>query len=66
MAKKNKRQVRRESFTTAGKSTTDPLASGRPSGFNPDYTFVLRDVRRVAILAASFIAALVVLSFILH
>jgi hypothetical protein len=40
----------------------------RPStaaDFNPDYTYAKQDLKRVAIMAGSFIAALIVLSFIL-
>lgn len=33
--------------------------------FNPDYTYVKRDLARIGILAASFFAILIVLSFIL-
>ncbi len=66
MAKKNKRQIRREVSLTPEKSTADPLVGGRPTGFNPDYHFVIRDIRRVGILAGSFIVILVVLSFFLH
>ncbi len=66
MAKKTKRQSRPEVKVNADKSALDPLAGNRPGGFNPDYRFVIRDVRRVGILAGSFIVILVVLSFFLH
>ncbi|OGO64393.1 MAG: hypothetical protein A2030_00385 [Chloroflexi bacterium RBG_19FT_COMBO_50_10] len=66
MAKKSKRQVRREVKPSTEKSGTDPLQTNRPSGFNPDYHFVIKDIRRVGILAGSFIIILVVLSFLLH
>ncbi len=66
MAKKNKRQVRRDASPLPEKSTADPLAGNRPTGFNPDYHFVIQDVRRVGILAGSFILVLVILSFFLH
>ncbi len=66
MAKKNKRQARREITTAPEKSAPDLLTSNRPTGFNPDYHFVIRDIRRVGILAGSFIVILVVLSFFLH
>ncbi len=66
MAKKNKRQVRREVSPSPEKSTPDPLVGNRPTGFNPDYHFVIRDVRRVGVLAGSFIVILIVLSFFLH
>lgn len=66
MAKKSKRQVRKGVNTTTEQSVSDPLVSNRPSGFNPDYHHVIQDVRRVGILAGSFIIILVVLAFILH
>lgn len=66
MAKKNKRQVRRVITPAPEKSNSDLLTANRPSGFNPDYHFVVRDIRRVGIIAGSFIVILVVLSFFLH
>ncbi len=66
MAKKNKRQTRRDATPTPEKSTADPLVGSRPGGFNPDYHFVISDIRRVGILAGSFIVVLIVLSFFLH
>jgi hypothetical protein len=66
MAKKNKRQARKGNDPTMEKSSPDHLAGGRPTGFNPDYHFVISDIRRVGILAGSFIFILIVLSFFLH
>jgi len=66
MAKKNRRQVRRVVNPVVEKSSPDPLVGNRPSGFNPDYHFVIRDIRRVGILAGSFIVILIALSFFLH
>ncbi len=69
MPKKYKRQARRE---TAGITTTSTspaaynIPSTRTSDFNPDYTYVTRDLRRIGILAGSFFAILIVLSFIIH
>ena len=34
--------------------------------FNPDYTYVKRDLARIGTLAGFFIAVLIVLSFFLH
>ncbi len=34
--------------------------------FNPDYSYVKRDLRRIAILATSFVVILVVLSFVIN
>jgi hypothetical protein len=66
MAKKSRRQIRRDVNPGTEKSLTDAVAGNRPTGFNPDYHFVIRDIRRVGILAGSFIVILVALSFFLH
>jgi hypothetical protein len=66
MAKKNKRQIRRDVNPGTEKSNPNALVGNRPTGFNPDYHFVIRDIRRVGILAGSFIVILVVLTFFLH
>ena len=55
MAKKIKRTM---TVSTAPSSV--PRAE-----FNPDYTHVRRDLRRIGVLAGSFIALLIVLSFFL-
>jgi hypothetical protein len=34
-------------------------------GFNPDYSYIVKDLRRIGILAAGFITILVILSFFL-
>jgi hypothetical protein len=66
MAKKTKRPVRREVHSSIEKPVADPLLTNRLTGFNPDYHFVIRDLRRVGILAGSFIIILVVLSLLIH
>ena len=66
MAKKTKRTVRRDVSPVVEKSSTDILSGGRSAGFSPDYHIVIRDIRRVGILAGSFIVILVALSFFLH
>jgi hypothetical protein len=66
MAKKSKRQNRREMNTASEKSVSDALVGNRPTGFNPDYHIVIRDIRRVGVLAGSFIIILVILAFFLH
>ena len=54
MSRKNRRQVNKSAaFMQAPRSTE----------FNPDYTHVKRDLRRIAILAGSFTAVLVIASF---
>ena len=56
MAKKNKRQTTTVSMTS---STTR-------AEFNPDYTYVKRDPKRIGSLAGFFIVVLVALSFFLR
>ena len=53
MSKKNRRPT---SFSTAG---VQPARTE----FNPDYSNVRKDLRRIGILAATFFVALIVLSF---
>jgi hypothetical protein len=55
MSKKSKRQISYGSKNQRSVITRDE--------FNPDYTTVKRDMKRIAILAGSFITVLVVLSF---
>ena len=40
--------------------------AAKQSGFNPDYSFVVKDLRRIGILAGSFIVILIVLSIVLN
>jgi len=56
MAKKSKR-------TTTSVSMTPPTTR---TEFNPDYTYVKRDLARIGTLAGFFIVVLVVLSFFLR
>jgi hypothetical protein len=65
MPAKSKRQLRREAV--AASSTSAVSRDGnKPSEFNPDYSYVLRDLRRIGILASSFFIILIILSFFLH
>jgi hypothetical protein len=52
MRKKNKRQTYHPAMVTAAK----------PTEFNPDYSTTRQDLRRIAILAGSFLAFLIVLA----
>jgi len=69
MSKKEKRQVspptpRRE---TPLKSQAAPASRYSSSGeFNPDYSHVKKDLKRIGMLAASFFVVLIVLSFFLR
>jgi hypothetical protein len=74
MAKKQKRNVSQGTRISSTPSSSSlpgarPAVSGlRPSAsvdFNPDYTYAKQDLKRVGIMAASFIGVLIVLSFVL-
>ena len=62
MSRKRKRQTRKRS------STSRAVKQERRTSmeFNPDYSHVIQDLRRIGILAGSFILVLVVLSFFLN
>jgi hypothetical protein len=55
MSKKNKRQISSGTRRSGSVITRDE--------FNPDYSTVKRDLKRIGILAGSFITVLVILSF---
>lgn len=60
MAKRTNRNTNRiEPSTTATSSSRAPV-------FNPDYSYVAKDLRRIGILAGTFVGILVVLSFFLR
>jgi len=56
MSKKNKRQI---SYGNKGKKSSNVITRDE---FNPDYSTVKRDLKRIGILAGSFITVLVVLA----
>ncbi len=81
MAKTKKRQVSRgnrlsetqrqvtTSAPAAAKASNKASSPNRPAlsnEFNPDYTFVKQDLKKIGIMAASFISVLVILSFFLR
>ncbi len=76
MSKKTKKQVRKSNASivqnvqsTPGIATAAaPVPSFRVTEkeFNPDYSPVIKDLKRIGILATSFIFILVVLSFFLR
>ncbi len=55
--KKSKRYSRTESKRSYSET--------RGAEFNPDYSYVKKDLRRIGLLAGSFFAILIVLSFFL-
>ena len=71
MPKKNKRQARKEISAikqpVLDKNGVAPVITpAKVSEFKPDYTHVIRDLRRIGILAGSFIVILIVLTFFLR
>ena len=73
MSKRRKKVIRRDpplrpvvrpEATPPTPSPTAPAAG--PRGFDPDYSYIVKDLRRIGILAAGFITILVILSFFLR
>ncbi len=52
MSKKSRRQAARQFVSVAARTTE----------FNPDYTIIKRDLKRIGILAGTFFAVLVILA----
>jgi hypothetical protein len=67
MSKKNRKKFRNKMETAARNNTlaVNPVAQ-RSSEFNPDYSYVIKDLKRIGTLAVFFLTVLVVLSFILR
>ncbi len=59
MAKKNKRRI------NSSRSSRVARASRTAEEFNPDYTEIKTDLKRIGLLAGIFLAVLIALSFIL-
>jgi hypothetical protein len=59
MAKRNKR-------TTTMTTSVSMASAPSRTEFNPDYTYVRRDLRRIGTLAGFFLTVLIVLSFFLR
>ena len=57
MSRRNRRQVSK---------TAAFMQAPRSTEFNPDYSHVKRDLRRIGVLAGSFVVLLVALSFFLR
>jgi len=69
MAKKVKRQVSQSEAPVAvvrSTSSTPSYMGTSSTDFNPDYSYVIKDLKRIGILAGTFVAILVVLSFFLQ
>jgi hypothetical protein len=73
MSKKNKRQLRRSAVQQTPDTVSSVVENDRILGnssvsqsFNPDYSYVKKDLRRIGILAGVFLSLLVILSFFLR
>ncbi len=66
MPKNNKyRQIKKTAAAAVNETSAPASLRNAPVAFNPDYSPVIRDLKRIGILAGSFIAILIVLSFII-
>jgi hypothetical protein len=74
MSRKYKRQVRKtavggtepRSAASAPTAATSRSQSTSQTAFNPDYSYVVKDLRRIGLLAGTFISILVILTFFLR
>jgi len=71
MSKKSKRQISKANPTSSSPTPTAAPASrvtsaSKSEEFNPDYSFVRKDLKRIGTLAGIFLTVLVVLSFFLR
>ncbi len=62
MSKKAKKHFRDTSKLGGG---TAAAISQKSDEFNPDYSYVIKDLKRIGILAGTFFVILVILSFVL-
>ena len=68
MSKPNRKTQRRPTPAAGDSSGTRRVESGTASGggeFKPNYAYVVKDLRRIALLAGGLIVGLIILSFFL-
>ncbi len=67
MSKKTKKQTRATSvdvkFSASPKEIVQPQPKTAEKGFNPDYTPVIKDLKRIGTLAGTFFIIMIILSF---
>lgn len=66
MSKKRKRHARRAKRSSQRPTSGHPLRKSLRTEFSPDYSYVINDLKRIGLLAGSFIFLLVALSFVLR
>ncbi len=71
--KEKKKKIRRPSVPIVSDATLSNVASsgqargiGGQRDFQPDYSYVKRDLRRIGVIAGSFVVILILLSFFLR
>ena len=62
MSKKSKKKYR---DVKSIKNKTASVSSQKSDEFNPDYSYVIKDLKRIGILAGTFFILLIVLSFVI-
>jgi hypothetical protein len=65
MSRKKKRQARRKT-TTRERTSQSAAAQSSREDFNPDYSYVIKDLRRIGTLAGTFLLVLIILAFFLR
>lgn len=66
MAKKQKRSVSKSNGSSNGAANRVGNSRLTSTEFNPDYSDIITDLKRIGILAGSFFAVLIALSFFLR
>ena len=66
MSKKNRKKLRNNETIVRNNTIAANSLAQRSSDFNPDYSYVIKDLKRIGTLAVFFLTILVVLSFILR
>jgi hypothetical protein len=61
MNKKNRRRFQNESRPVRASGKTGSTSRGME--FNPDYTPIIKDLKRIGLLAGSFLIILIIISF---
>jgi hypothetical protein len=66
MSKKNRKKLRSNEIAARNNAVAANSLAQRSSEFNPDYSYVIKDLKRIGTLAVFFLTILVALSFILR
>lgn len=66
MSKKSKRRAPTSTPKEVKVSSSPSSYRSTVDDFNPDYSYVKKDLRRIGVLAGSFVAILLILSFFLR